>query len=73
MCRFAKWAGSLRILAVRSKFTRASRAVVQLSKLAASTRQQPPIPMEGSQRIHNKVASFLEDKFIKDTLDSSGI
>jgi hypothetical protein len=27
--------------------------------------------MEGSQRIHDKVASFLEDMFMKDTLDSN--
>jgi hypothetical protein len=35
----------------------------------SSLLQPPPTPMEDSQRIHDKVASFLEDMFMKDTLD----
>jgi hypothetical protein len=31
--------------------------------------QPPPTPMEGSQRMHDKVASFLQDRFMEDTLD----
>ena len=33
--------------------------------------QLPPTPVEGSQRIYNKVASFLGDKYMKVTLDSN--
>src|SRR6266852_9829040 len=31
--------------------------------------QPPPAPMEASQRMHDKVASFLENRFMEDTLD----
>lgn len=31
--------------------------------------QLPPAPMGGSRHIHDKVASFLRDKFMEDTLD----
>ena len=35
----------------------------------SSLLQPPPAPMEGSQRKHDKVASFLQDTFMEDTLD----
>ena len=35
----------------------------------SSLLQPPPAPTEGSQRIHDKVASFLQDEFMEDTLD----
>jgi hypothetical protein len=35
----------------------------------SSLLQPPPAPMEGSQRIHDKVVSFLQDKFMEDILD----
>ena len=35
----------------------------------SSLLQPPPAPMEASQRMHDKVASFLENRFMEDTLD----
>ena len=35
----------------------------------SSLLQPPPAPMEGSQCMHDKVASFLQDKFIEDALE----
>jgi hypothetical protein len=35
----------------------------------SSLLQPPPAPMEGSRRMDDKVASFLRDKFMEDTLD----
>ncbi|KAN0105730.1 hypothetical protein V8E52_010742 [Russula decolorans] len=37
----------------------------------SSQLQPSPTPMGGSQRIHDEVASFLEDMFMKDCLDSN--
>jgi len=34
----------------------------------SSLLQPPPAPMEGPQRMHDKVGSFLQDKFMKDCL-----
>jgi hypothetical protein len=35
----------------------------------SSLLQPPPAPMEGSQCMHGKVASFLQDKFMEDALE----
>jgi hypothetical protein len=35
----------------------------------SSLLQPPPAPLEGSQRMHDKVASFLQDMFIEDALE----
>jgi len=35
----------------------------------SSLLQPPPTPMEGPQRKHDNVVSFLQDKFMEDTLD----
>jgi hypothetical protein len=35
----------------------------------SSLLQPPPAPMEGFQRMHDKVASFLQDKFMEDALE----
>ena len=35
----------------------------------SSLLQPPPAPMEGPQRMHDKVVSFLQDKFMEDCLD----
>jgi hypothetical protein len=46
-----------------------SNAIQGSDRKMSSLLQPPPAPMEGPQRMYDKVASFLQDKFMEDTLD----
>ena len=57
----------------RARPSSGSTAAAQCSSSSdrgmSSLLQPPPTPAEGSQRMHDKVVSFLQDKFVEDTLD----
>ncbi|KAI0267198.1 hypothetical protein BGY98DRAFT_1102240 [Russula aff. rugulosa BPL654] len=58
---------SKRIL-VRSRLG-PSDAPVSSDRKMSSLLQPPPAPIEGSQRMYDKVASFLQDMFMEDALE----
>jgi hypothetical protein len=57
----------------RARLSSGSTAAAQCSGSSdrgmSSLLQPPPTPVEGSQRMHDKVVSFLQDKFVEDTQD----
>jgi hypothetical protein len=52
-----------------SSGSNAAQGLSSSDRKMSSLLQPPPTPMEGSQRMHDNVVSFLQDKFMEDTLD----
>jgi hypothetical protein len=52
-----------------SSRSKAAQGSSSSDRTMSSLLQPPPAPMEASQRMHDKVASFLQNSFMEDTLD----